>query len=177
LDEPLVTNESIAHGDGESGVSSPLFGSILLWIAGALVALDLIDRAAGLSIWMPRSWHSHRTLWHFLAICCLASGVLILRSRRPPPDWTPSQPGARFKTVRLYTREGCHLCDQAKDTLLQYSAYLPEIEEIDVDRHPEHLEAYAECVPVVEIDGKIRFRGQVNEVLLRRLIEGVPPHA
>ena len=28
--------------------------------------------------------------------------------------------------------------------------------------------------PVVELDGKIRFRGRVNEILLRRLIEGAP---
>jgi hypothetical protein len=26
-------------------------------------------------------------------------------------------------------------------------------------------------VPVVEFDGKIRFRGRVNEVLLRRLLD------
>ena len=28
------------------------------------------------------------------------------------------------------------------------------------------------CVPVVAIDGKIRFRGRVDAVLLRRLIAG-----
>ena len=30
---------------------------------------------------------------------------------------------------------------------------------------------YDQCVPVVEIDGQERFRGRVNEVLLRRLLQ------
>jgi len=44
------------------------------------------------------------------------------------------------------------------------------LDEIDVDQHPELKQQFDTCVPVVEIDGKVRFRGQVNEVLLLRLI-------
>ncbi len=41
---------------------------------------------------------------------------------------------------------------------------------VDIDRDPELQKRFTECVPVVQIDGVIRFRGRVNEVLLRRLV-------
>jgi hypothetical protein len=44
----------------------------------------------------------------------------------------------------------------------------PEL--IDVDGDPPLREKYNECVPVVLIDGKPRFRGRVNRVLLERLL-------
>ena len=44
------------------------------------------------------------------------------------------------------------------------------IHEIDIDKQPELREKYDTCVPVVEIDGKVRFRGTINEVLLVRLL-------
>jgi len=67
----------------------------------------------------------------------------------------------------LYTRKSCQLCDEAKETLDMYGF---SVEEIDIDQRPELFDRYNTCVPVVEIDGKVRFRGKVNEVLLLRLI-------
>lgn len=67
----------------------------------------------------------------------------------------------------LYTRDGCHLCDQAAEVLARHGlAY----ESVDVDQDPELRARYNECVPVVVIDGKERFRGRVDELLLRRLL-------
>lgn len=68
--------------------------------------------------------------------------------------------------VVLYTRQNCCLCDEAKATLEKYGI---EPQLVDIDEHPDKLAAYNECVPVVEIDGKVHFRGRINEVLLRRL--------
>ena len=67
----------------------------------------------------------------------------------------------------LYTRKSCQLCDEAKEILEMYGF---SIHEIDIDKQPELREKYDTCVPVVEIDGKVRFRGTINEVLLVRLI-------
>jgi hypothetical protein len=39
----------------------------------------------------------------------------------------------------------------------------------DVDDDPELASQYGESVPVVTVNGKIRFRGRVNPVLLERL--------
>ena len=43
---------------------------------------------------------------------------------------------------------------------------------VDIDADLELVAKYTDCVPVVVIDGHERFRGQVNEVLLRRLLSG-----
>jgi hypothetical protein len=44
---------------------------------------------------------------------------------------------------------------------------------VDIDRDPALVERYGHCVPVVEIEGRVRFRGRVNEMLLRRLLRGM----
>jgi glutaredoxin len=69
--------------------------------------------------------------------------------------------------VVLYTRRGCHLCDDAH-ALLVACGVAPTC--VDVDQDPTLRDRFNECVPVVEIDGKIRFRGRVDAVLLRRLL-------
>lgn len=71
-------------------------------------------------------------------------------------------------TVLVYTRQGCHLCDQAADLIRDRGV---EAELIDIDLHPELQEKYTACVPVVVIDGRVRFRGRVNPVLLQRIID------
>ena len=68
----------------------------------------------------------------------------------------------------LYTRVGCHLCDVAKEVLVKHRL---TVLEVDIDADPELKAKFDMCVPVVEIDGKVRFRGQVDEVLLGRLLK------
>ena len=151
-------------------------GSVLLMAGAALAVLVFIDRGVGLPFEMPRSWYSHETLWWFLAFGSFLSGVFLLKSETASPrQWQPDRPGRRFQSVGIYTRAGCHLCDQAKDVLWAYQAWLPEIQEIDVAADAELTERFSEQIPVVEIDGRVRFRGQVNETLLRRLIDAEPP--
>ena len=75
-------------------------------------------------------------------------------------------------SVVLYTRAGCHLCDQAKEVLKRYQERFGlEIQEVDIDQDRELKSRYDQCVPVVSLDGKERFRGRINEVLLRRLLK------
>lgn len=69
--------------------------------------------------------------------------------------------------VTLYTRQGCHLCDQAATVLRAYGI-APNL--VDIDSDPELVAQFDCCVPVVVIDGKVRFRGGINEVLLRRML-------
>ena len=75
----------------------------------------------------------------------------------------------------LYTRAECGLCDEARKVLARYRAFLPPPVEVDIDMDPALRKRFDTCVPVVEIDGKLRFRGRVSEVLLRRLIERAEP--
>lgn len=70
--------------------------------------------------------------------------------------------------VVLYTRRGCHLCDEAHELLRRFGL-MPNL--VDIDADEELRNRFNTCVPVVEIDGRIRFRGHVNAVLLRRIVE------
>jgi glutaredoxin len=72
----------------------------------------------------------------------------------------------------MITRQGCHLCDEAWSLLTAYQKrYGYRLDKVDVDSDPELVAKHGNCVPVVIVDGQVRFRGQVNEVLLRRLLE------
>ncbi|HTU19497.1 MAG TPA: glutaredoxin family protein [Gemmataceae bacterium] len=76
------------------------------------------------------------------------------------------------RDVVLYTRQGCHLCEQAWQQLEQArQRHGFTLRQVDIDDDPELVRLYTECVPVVTIDGKVRFRGVVNRVLLERLLE------
>lgn len=52
--------------------------------------------------------------------------------------------------------------------MLREQGLQPRLQDIDAD--PALRDRFDTCVPVVEIDGKIRFRGRVDPILLRRLL-------
>ncbi len=73
--------------------------------------------------------------------------------------------------VTVYTRAQCCCCHKALDVLREYQGrHGFAIEEVDVDSDPELVAKYGLSVPVVAFDGKVRFKGVVNPVLLDRLI-------
>jgi glutaredoxin len=74
--------------------------------------------------------------------------------------------------IIVYTRAGCHLCDEVSAMLARFG--LP-FDTVDIDADPQLLARYDQCVPVVVIDGKERFRGRVDELLLRRLLSQRKP--
>jgi glutaredoxin len=73
----------------------------------------------------------------------------------------------RRLNVVLYTRNGCHLCDEAQKMLSELGIS-PTL--VDIDRDPNLCKRFDACVPVVEIDGRIRFRGRVEPKLMLRII-------
>ncbi|MBD3672120.1 MAG: glutaredoxin family protein [Planctomycetaceae bacterium] len=147
------------------------FGGITLLLFAFLV------RAPGVSLQLPGIWYRNESLWPFVGIAISVVGYfLIQKTSTIPPAWEPSLPGQRFQRVVVYTRESCHLCDVAKDTMHRFERWLPPIEEIDISESEELTDKYAESIPVIEIDGRERFRGVVSEVLLKRLIEATPPN-
>lgn len=83
----------------------------------------------------------------------------------------PQENELMVPSVVLYTRSGCHLCDDALELLRQHGLQ-PVL--VDIDADPELRDRFHTCVPVVEIDGQVRFRGRVNGVLLRRLLDARP---
>ncbi len=92
--------------------------------------------------------------------------------RRLATRWLPrrEQP-LRHLTFIMVTRRGCHLCDNAWQRLRAWQRREGfSLEAIDVDGDPELVAQYGTLVPVVTVNGRVRFRGCVNEVLLARLL-------
>ena len=80
-------------------------------------------------------------------------------------------PAPAGRHVLFYTRRGCHLCDEAWEIVeAAQERYGFALERIDVDADSALAAVHGECVPVVAIDGKVRFRGRVNAVLLERML-------
>ena len=90
-----------------------------------------------------------------------------------PWHWPRRTPRQRTDLhVLVYTRASCHLCDEAWAVLERYRRrYGFALVAKNVDEAADLVREYGEWVPVVAINGRVRFRGHVNEVLLRRILE------
>lgn len=72
-------------------------------------------------------------------------------------------------SVTLLGKPGCHLCDDARAVVAGVLADLPEVafEEKSILDDPDLLDAYAEEIPVVLIDGRVHTIWRVDENRLR----------
>lgn len=153
------------------GSLSLLSGIVLLTLRG----MDLIRQLPG----MPTFWYEHAPLWWGIGFIAVAFGVWSLGRvaiETHARSWQPQRSGRRFHSLILYTRAQCHLCEEAREILEAHRSWLPEIVEVDVDTDPRLVEQFTTCVPVVSLDGKVRFRGRISTVLLRRLINATAPN-
>ena len=176
----------VAHKE-EIPQGLPFLGNAMLFLGLGILALSLTG-TEWLPFDMPRSWYQNPTVWKLLALCLSGGGIAVLkqvsstemknerrnRESHQTEDWIPEEPGQRFETLTVFTKANCPLCEEATEILEDYAAYLPQAELIDIYSDPALVEKFGTCVPVVLIDGKIRFRGRINEVLLRRLIVASP---
>lgn len=78
-----------------------------------------------------------------------------------------------MKTVVLYGREGCCLCDEARAVLERVRARRPFIlRELDIEADAALHRAYLERIPVVTIEGVEAFEYHVEEAELERRLAG-----
>ena len=76
-----------------------------------------------------------------------------------------------MRTVTLYGRPGCHLCDDARAALLRVRETKPfHLEEVDIESDDALLRRYLERIPVVALDGEELFDFFVDEEALARTI-------
>jgi glutaredoxin len=74
-------------------------------------------------------------------------------------------------TITLYSKAGCHLCDQVRDYLEDLAAdYTVELQEIDIRRDLALFERYRYRIPVVAVDGVERLEGRIEWDDVRDLI-------
>ena len=84
-----------------------------------------------------------------------------------------------MRTVVIYGRDGCCLCEQALELLERVRATRPFVlEQFDIESDERLLTAYLERIPVITIDGVEVFEFFVDESeLQRRLDEPAPDPA
>jgi glutaredoxin len=84
------------------------------------------------------------------------------------------QGGIRVKqAVTLYTRTGCHLCEQAEQVLRAEQRTIPfALVTVDIDGDSELVRRYGVRVPVVAVDGVELFEYEVPPDLLRAHLRG-----
>ena len=70
--------------------------------------------------------------------------------------------------VTLYSRPGCHLCDDARAVIERVCADLGEAyDEISIADDPELSHRFAEEIPVTFVDGRQHDFWRVDEARLR----------
>jgi glutaredoxin len=75
------------------------------------------------------------------------------------------------RTVTLYGRPGCHLCDDARAALQRIRRTHPfHLEEVDIEADDALFKRYLERIPVVAIDGEELFELFVDEQALARTL-------
>ena len=149
-------------------------GTVLL-LVGTLTLLVIAIPGLRYSVPWP-GFHSALPIWILFALAAAAGGLRLLwRADYGGTDWNPEQPGQRFTTAVLYTRNNCPLCDEAHELLEAYARFLPPLTVVDISNDPELTRLFGTSIPVVEFDGEIHFRGVVSQVLLRRLIRMTEP--
>jgi glutaredoxin len=71
------------------------------------------------------------------------------------------------RTVTVYTRSGCKLCEEAERVVAELAAGVAEVELVDIDADPDLRERYTVRVPVVALDGVELFDYEVDPAALR----------
>ena len=71
--------------------------------------------------------------------------------------------------IRLYSKPGCHLCENAKLLLDEARADFDFLlEEINIEEDPALTERLGTQIPVITFDGGNRVAGQISDEKLRR---------
>ena len=78
-----------------------------------------------------------------------------------------------MNALTIYSRPGCHLCDEMKALVDRVGRTTPlTVEVIDISSDPDLERRYGLEIPVLLVNGKKAAKYRVNEDELRRLLEG-----
>jgi glutaredoxin len=77
--------------------------------------------------------------------------------------------------VVVYSRPGCHLCDEAIEAIvgLHAEGYRFELREVDIESDETLLHSYLERIPVVEVEGAVVSELLLDETGLRARLDTV----
>ena len=84
-------------------------------------------------------------------------------------------PGRSHQVIALtlYSRPGCHLCDEMKTVINRVAQSTPlHLDEIDISSRADLEERYGLEIPVLFVAGKKAAKYRIGEEELRRLLVG-----
>lgn len=77
-----------------------------------------------------------------------------------------------IKTVRFYTKPGCHLCEHAEELLEMLAEECPlDLQTIDITEDLDLFDRYRYEIPVVAVEGGGSVSGRILEADLRRILQ------
>ena len=76
-------------------------------------------------------------------------------------------------TVTIYSRPGCHLCDDMKAVVANVARTIPlSMTEVDISTDPLLEAQYGLEIPVLMVEGKKAAKYRVGEDELRKILAG-----
>jgi glutaredoxin len=72
--------------------------------------------------------------------------------------------------ITIYSRSGCHLCDEMKALVYRVVAGTARIEEVDISTDPELESRFGLEIPVLMIGGKKVAKYRISEEALKKLL-------
>lgn len=79
-------------------------------------------------------------------------------------------------TLTIYSRPGCHLCDEMKEVVGRVARTAPKpvtLAEVDISSDPELERRYGLEIPVLAVNGRKAAKYRVTEEKLRRMLVAV----
>ena len=81
--------------------------------------------------------------------------------------------GFAVTELTMYSRPGCHLCDEMKAVVDRVAAREPlTVQVVDISGDPELEARYGTEIPVLLVDGRKAAKYRIQEEELRRILKG-----
>jgi len=76
-------------------------------------------------------------------------------------------------SITLYSRPGCHLCEEMKSVVSLVARLMPiTLAEVDISSDPELERQYGIEIPVLFVDGRKAAKYRIAEDELMRIVAG-----
>ena len=74
------------------------------------------------------------------------------------------------RKIRIFSRPGCHLCEQLIEELLPLIRGRLELEVVDIDSRPEWASEFDTRIPVVEYGGRFVCQYTLNKSRIQEIL-------
>ena len=78
-----------------------------------------------------------------------------------------------MKTVRVFSRPGCHLCEQLIEELQPIVRGRLLLDVVDIDTRAAWQEAFATRIPVVVFEGRIVCEHRLDRAAIRMIVPSI----